>query len=96
LATTVQVKETAKASVQQALTGAPAVTKNSEDVLKISKPHERQIDTAEFRVNAANVATKKPCKFEQVGRDQCDEVKVIVRSAIISEWSRLFNTSRNL
>jgi hypothetical protein len=64
--------------VQQALTSAPAVIKNSEDVIKVSKPHEEQIDTAEFRVNAANVATKKPCKFEQVGRDQRYEVMVSV------------------
>jgi hypothetical protein len=49
---------------------------NSEDVTDVSKPDESQIETAEVKASAANVGTKKPCNFQQVGPDQRYEVKV--------------------
>jgi hypothetical protein len=76
LAAAVEVEETAKASVQQTLNSTPAVMQNSEDVTDVSKPDESQIETAEVKASAANVGTKKPCNFQQVGPDQRYEVKV--------------------
>jgi hypothetical protein len=96
LAPAVEVEETVKVSVQQVLNSTPAVMQNSEGVIDVSKRDESQIRTAGVRASAANVGTKKPCNFRQVGPDQHYEVKVFALPAGISKWRRLFNIKHTL
>jgi hypothetical protein len=50
--------------------------KNFGDVVEIGEPNKEQIEAAEFKVNAANVAMKTPSRVQHAGPGEYYEVKV--------------------
>jgi hypothetical protein len=69
-------KESPKASLSKRLSAMQVATYGLEDAITVGIPNREQIDTVEFKVNAANAAIKTPSKAQQARPDEYYEVKV--------------------